>query len=123
MARFTFTAALASVLGLAASSFVTTGAPAGTPHSRPVVLYQFSGGADGNGPTGPLIADQAGNLYGTTELGGAQGYGFGVVFELSPPRSRKGSWTETVLHSFNGEDGADPLGGLAIDAQGNLYGT
>lgn len=86
-----------------------------------VVLYRFSGGADGGNPYGPLIADQAGNLYGTTEFGGSSG--FGVVFELTPNGDRNGAWTETVLHSFNGSDGAYPNYGLKRDSQGNLYGT
>jgi uncharacterized repeat protein (TIGR03803 family) len=118
MVRFTFGTALAALLGAAASVFAGASGEAGTPHPRLVVLYNFTGGADGSEPNGALIADAAGNLYGTTVTGGN---GTGVVFELSA--GRKGSWTETVLHSFNGADGANPLGGLVVDAQGNLYGT
>jgi uncharacterized repeat protein (TIGR03803 family) len=119
MVRFTFSTALATILGAAAPFFVVGNGRAETPHHKVVVLYQFSG-ADGSEPSGPLIADRAGNLYGTTVLGGN---GAGVVFELSPGHGRKGGWTETVLHNFNGADGTNPLGGLAMDAQGNLYGT
>ena len=83
------------------------------------VLYTFTGGADGGAPVSSVIFDSAGNLYGTTELGG--GYQFGVVFELSPLGT---SWTETVLHGFaGGADGAFPLNGLIIDPAGNLFGT
>ena len=58
----------------------------------------------------------AGNLYGTTEQGGA--YGFGVVFKLTP------GGAETVLYSFTGgSDGADPAASLIRDKAGNLYGT
>lgn len=82
------------------------------------VLHSFNG-SDGNSPFGDLIADKAGNLYGTTELGGA--IGAGTVFELV---NSSGGYTEKVLHSFTGRtDGQAPLAGLFADASGNLYGT
>ncbi len=82
------------------------------------VLHAFSGGNDGNGPSG-LIFDAAGNLYGATGAGGADGYG--VVFKLKP--NPDGSWTEEVLHQFTGgKDGSGPSG-VIFDAAGNLYGT
>jgi uncharacterized repeat protein (TIGR03803 family) len=88
------------------------------------VLYRFKGGNDGVAPFAGLIADKAGNLYGTTADGGAgacQG-GCGSVFELSPASG--GRWTETVLYRFtDGSDGAVPETGLIFDATGNLYGT
>jgi uncharacterized repeat protein (TIGR03803 family) len=79
--------------------------------------------ADGSEPFfSNVVFDNAGNLYGTTALGGT--YDYGVVFELSPLGT---SWTETVLYSFsNGyyaDDGGSPLNGLIIDPAGNLYGT
>jgi uncharacterized repeat protein (TIGR03803 family) len=85
------------------------------------VLFGFGGQDGGESPLGSLIFDSAGNLYGTTVLGGA--YGGGTVFELSPVGG--GGWTETVLHSFdkNGADGYFPNSGLVFDAAGNLYGT
>jgi uncharacterized repeat protein (TIGR03803 family) len=61
-----------------------------------------------------MAEDSNGNLYGTTNGGGASNRG--VVFKLSP------SGTETMLHSFTGSDGANPLAGLIADSNGNLYG-
>lgn len=91
------------------------------------VLYRFNGGSDGNGPEASMIADSAGNLYGTTSLGGGSAQctsGCGTVFELSPPAQKDGNWTETVLYAFRGgRDGATPLAPLIADKSGNLYGT
>jgi uncharacterized repeat protein (TIGR03803 family) len=86
------------------------------------ILHNFNTAGDGFGPWGGLISDAAGNLYGTTTSGGAYLY-YGTVFELSPQPD--GSWTETLLHSFNlnGVDGWNPSSGLTFDSQGNLYGT
>ena len=82
------------------------------------VLYSFGTGTDGAAPIGGVTFDAAGNLYGTTSLGGANGYG--TIFELTPGAA----WTETILHSFqNGDDGATPYAGLISDAAGNLYGA
>jgi len=82
------------------------------------VLHTFTDSPDGSLPDG-LIFDTAGNLYGTTELGGV---GVGTVFELTP--NSDGSWTESLLYSFTGSpDGAIPLAGVIFDAAGNLYGT
>jgi len=85
-------------------------------------LYTFAGGSDGNLPSCSLIFDASGNLYGTTQRGGAYG-NFGTVFRLTP--SGDGSWTKIVLHSFNddGKDGYTPSAGLIFDQKGNLYGT
>ena len=80
------------------------------------VLHAFTGGADGILPRAGLVRDAAGNLYGTTEGGGASGNG--TVFELDT--TGKG----TVLHSFTGGvDGSAPFAGLVRDRNGNLYGT
>ncbi len=85
------------------------------------VLYSFGNTPDGAYANAVLIFDGAGNLYGTTELGGANGP-YGTVFELTPTAG--GGWTEKVLHSFaNGTDGARPLASVIFDAAGNLYGT
>jgi uncharacterized repeat protein (TIGR03803 family) len=85
-------------------------------------LHSFGNGKDGAFPYGSLIFDAAGNLYGTTNYGGASG-GYGIVFELK--RQADGGWTEEVLHNFdgNGKDGYGPYGSLIFDAAGNLYGT
>lgn len=88
------------------------------------VLYAFQGGSDGVSPRGNLVLDASGNLYGTTFYGGTGSCGnvaCGTVFELS--RNPNGSWTETVLYSFqNKPDGAFPVG-LTFDSSGNLYGV
>jgi len=84
------------------------------------ILYTFTGGSDGGAPLAGLVFDAAGNLYGTTERGGAYN-SYGTVFELTPGN---GKWTESVLHSFgNGTDGRFPVAGVIFDAAGNLYGT
>jgi uncharacterized repeat protein (TIGR03803 family) len=85
------------------------------------VLYSNFGGY--GGPDGNLVMDAAGNLYGTTQSGGA--YHFGSVFKLTPG---SGGWTYTSLHDFCAggypcSDGALAHGGVAFDAEGNLYGT
>jgi uncharacterized repeat protein (TIGR03803 family) len=89
------------------------------------VLYNFMGGMDGSGPFAPLILDTAGNLYGTTELGGDPSckllgtfLGCGTVFKLDT------AGRETVLYTFKGgKGGGFPDAGLVRDATGNLYGT
>jgi uncharacterized repeat protein (TIGR03803 family) len=83
------------------------------------VIYSFAGDADGEYTDTDLVLDSAGNIYGTTVLGGA--FGTGSVFELSPSGN---TWTHTVLYSFTGQsDGGQPYKGVTLDAQGNLYGT
>jgi uncharacterized repeat protein (TIGR03803 family) len=78
-------------------------------------LHAFIG-SDGERPLAGVILDSQGNLYGTTWLGGANG--FGSVFKLDTSNK------ETVLHSFSGGiDGSGPFAGLVMDAAGNLYGT
>jgi uncharacterized repeat protein (TIGR03803 family) len=83
------------------------------------ILYNFTGGADGNRPRS-ILMDKSGAIFGLASQGGA--YGDGVLFELA---NDKGSWTETALHSFGGSgDGTGtPYGALAEDANGDLYGT
>ncbi len=90
------------------------------------VLYKFKGGNDGAGPAGRLFFDSVGNLYGTTETGGdpelCNGEGCGTVFKLSP--NSDSTWTESVLHAFQGStDAAQPAQGVVMDAAGNLYGS
>jgi len=94
------------------------------------VLYSFKGFlvGDGDGPEGNLVFDQAGNLYGTTYAGGiacsdSGTTGCGTVFQLSPPASANGTWTERVLYRFDPSFEGAPAAGLILDSQGNLYGT
>jgi uncharacterized repeat protein (TIGR03803 family) len=107
-----------SALALIGFLCTTAGISAAAPAL--IVLHRFKG-VDGSNPIGPLVADAAGNLYGTTQLGGSNG--IGAVFRLSSPRGSGSHWKETVLHSFSGGDGADAIGGLVRDPQGNLYGV
>ena len=85
------------------------------------VLHIFQGGSDGTYPESALILDQAGNLYGTTQQGGADcnyPMGCGTVFKLAPDGSK------TILYAFKGEnDGAFPVGAFIMDMAGNIYGT
>jgi uncharacterized repeat protein (TIGR03803 family) len=84
------------------------------------VIYSFTCGNDGGGAVGGVILDAAGALYGTTAVGGASGGG--VVYKLTP--NPDGSWTQSVLHSFDGTDGGYPdHGSLVFDTAGNLYGA
>lgn len=91
-----------------------------TPKGMEEVLHAFQCGDDGARPTAGLIRDKAGNLYGTTS-GGDWGDA-GTVFEVTT------GGTEKVLYRFcavqpNCMDGGGPMGGLVMDAAGNLYGT
>jgi uncharacterized repeat protein (TIGR03803 family) len=94
----------------------------------PRVLYNFLGTSDGFNPTGNLVIDAAGNLYGTTQSGGSgaacpASYNCGTVFELV---HSNGIWRHVVLYSFCSlsgcADGAVPEG-LTLDKTGNLYGS
>lgn len=79
------------------------------------VLHTFTG-PDGSVPASRLFPDTKGNLYGTTTLGGA--YGYGTVFQMDP------SGNLTTLHSFTGgADGATPYAGVLVDAKGNVFGA
>ena len=88
------------------------------------LLHTFTGGKDGGVLVAGVIFDQAGNLYGTTrneDRSLCGGQGCGVVFKLTP--NSNGGWKDTVVHTFQGKPGANPLAGLIFDAAGNLYGT
>ena len=91
---------------------VTTGAE--------TILHSFAGGTDGANPNAGLVQDATRNFYGTTRYGGrgCNGRGCGTVFELSA------SGQESIRYRFNDvPDGASPLGGVAIDSSGNIFGT
>jgi uncharacterized repeat protein (TIGR03803 family) len=77
----------------------------------------FGVGNDGAAPMAGLAMDSAGNLYGTTQIGGANGSG--TVFKISA------AGTESTLYSFEGgaTDGSRPTADLIMDSAGNLYGT
>jgi uncharacterized repeat protein (TIGR03803 family) len=80
------------------------------------VVYAFKGGKDGSCPTGGMVFDKLGNLYGTSFSGGASNAG--TIFKLTP------SGTHTVVYSFKGgADGSEPNGSLAITPTDTLYGT
>jgi uncharacterized repeat protein (TIGR03803 family) len=106
--------------------------PVGAAHAAKLkTLYSFTGGTDGAVPRASLTLDADGALYGTTASGGIGNCNFaggnpgcGTVFKLTPPAIKGGTWTESVLYSFEGgADGAWPYAGLILDAQGALYGT
>ncbi len=99
--------------------------------STETVLYSFAGRPDGVSPSGGLLFDSAGNIYGTTVSGGTHSctynVGCGTVYELTPSAN---GYIETILYNFCGtnnsstcNDGANPSGGLIWDRFGNLYGA
>jgi uncharacterized repeat protein (TIGR03803 family) len=95
--------------GFGAVFRITTG-------GTPTPLYSFTGGNDGARPYAGLMQASDGNLYGTTEDGGTNGYG--AVFRITT------NGTLTSLYSFTGgHDGANPRGGLVQASDGKLYGT
>jgi uncharacterized repeat protein (TIGR03803 family) len=80
------------------------------------VLYNFTNGTDGGHPIAGVVLDNSGNVYGVTQYGGASGKG--TIFKVDT------NGRETVLHSFtSSSDGANPIGGLLLDPNNNLYGT
>ena len=94
------------------------------PDGTETILHAFQGGSDGAVPYAAVIADQSGNLFGTTSLGGdpkhfctGQISGCGTVFELAPDR------TETLLKVFDVRHEHIPRAGLVADNKGNLYGS
>lgn len=93
-----------------------------SPHSgewNKTILFNFNY-VDGDGPSGGLVFDQKGNLYGTTEAGGS--IGAGTVFKLTP--SGGGTWSEQVLWNFTaGLDGSEPFKAVTLGPAGHIYGT
>jgi uncharacterized repeat protein (TIGR03803 family) len=99
------------------------------------VIHSFTGNnGDGAYPQAGLLLGPNGTFYGTTSYGGVESgsacsyfgsHGCGTVFQLTPPTTPGGAWTETILHGFTGEngDGSVPYGGLTLSPGGTLYGT
>jgi hypothetical protein len=89
---------------------------------KQTVLYDFPNCANGCYPFGTLVFDKTGNLYGAADGGVADcsGYACGVIFKLTPRKN--GTWKYSVLHKFNGADGAFSWG-VIVDDKGNLFGT
>lgn len=86
------------------------------------VLYSFKGGTDGASPISSLVADGAGNFYGTTSEGGAASCGCGVIFKMT--RSATGTWNESVVYRFPGAPGTGfAYNGMIRDSAGNFYGA
>jgi uncharacterized repeat protein (TIGR03803 family) len=107
---------LCSVLVLLALASVNSTARGQAFGATNSILWSFGNGSDGQAPAGDLIRDTSGNLYGTTQSGGANSYG--TVFKLTAQGN------ESVLWSFgHGTDGAGPQDGLIMDPSGNLYCT
>ena len=111
--RMKITSGMMSASALAslamAAALALGGAQAAPAKKAPFsLLYTFTNGNDGAQPRANLVADKAGNLYGTTWLAGADSYG--TVFRLAP------DGTETTLHTFTGgKDGALPYQGMVVD--------
>lgn len=86
------------------------------------VLHSLNPTTDGSYPNGRLMLDASGQLYGTTQGGGA--YGAGTVFGLTPSPM---GWTFNLLYTFCSQpdcsDGANPWPGMVMDDAGNLYGN
>ena len=79
-------------------------------HGNLSIIYNFQGGSDASTPASSLVSDIAGNLYGASYSG--------QIFELKPPSTRGGAWTESVLYNV----GNNPTG-VILDQYGNLFGT
>ena len=84
------------------------------------VLHTFAGHPAAD-PSGGLIFDGLGNLYGTAYSGDGGAHNGGAVFKLTP--SSHGGWAYSVLHAFQGKPALHPTGRLVLDKAGNLYGT
>src|SRR6202161_3341581 len=93
--------------------------PAGAQTATYQTLYSFKGTPDGVDPRAAVIIGSNGSLYGTTFEGGATSQG--TVFVLTKPTGEP--WKETVLLSFNGDDGQYPESPLVFGSTGALYGT
>ena len=109
----------ASVMGGPCGSALQLNKASGAAPELSEVLMRTYVKSEEGCPTGNLVFDGAGNVYGVTQNGGANGWG--SIIELSPTKS---GWNETILYSFRGQDdGGAPYSEMVMDAKGNLYGT
>jgi hypothetical protein len=95
--------------------------------SPTLTYFSFGGGQYGLEPAAGVIAGQAGKLYGTASAGGNETncyLGCGTVYEAIPPATASGTWSVSLVYTFQGgsSDGADP-GGLVMDSTGTIYGV
>jgi uncharacterized repeat protein (TIGR03803 family) len=97
----------------------------GNPYTE-TILYAFPGGTDGYNPAGVLNLLSSGALLGAA---GGGSYGFGAIYELTPPAASGGAWTEAILTSFDPGNlygvpgGTFPNGGFVVGGNGSIYGT
>jgi uncharacterized repeat protein (TIGR03803 family) len=101
--------------GYFGTAFEVMRASAGPDAWKETVVHTFGVGKDGAQPLNGVVFDVAGNFYGTTSLGGADGNG--AVFEIKHSGKK---WIESLIYSFTS---ANPVAGVTLDAHGNLYGT
>ena len=126
-----FRSAARAVLGAGLVALVIGDSLGGASASKLKTLYTFCKVegfcSDGNLPTGSLLRDGAGNVFGTTKLGGGEGcgYGCGEVYEIPPVSGRKPRLK--IIYKFcstgNCNKGSNPDSGLILDVNGNLYGV
>ena len=119
-----------NVIGCGTVFSLTPPGPGQTTWTK-TTLHSFTAGADGSVPQGKLLRDASGAVYGTTLVGGGGActdtlsnvVGCGIVYNLTPPAPGQTDWTESILYTFTGPDGAFPQGGLFMDVAGALFGT
>ena len=107
---------------VAVLSVLSSFSPAQT---KETVLHKFQGNSDGFDVRSGVVVDAKGDMFGTSFFGGGAA-GAGIVYEMTPPATIGGAWTETVIHRFSYHDigdGLSPWGGLAMDGDGDLFGT
>jgi uncharacterized repeat protein (TIGR03803 family) len=109
------------IIGICLCGILVAFAPVAAGQMKEKVLYSFGGNS--SGALSSLVRDAAGNLYGTTQVGGIASFGrpSGTIFKVDP------AGKETILYTFSGNpmagDGSQPMGGLIMDSAGKLYGT
>jgi uncharacterized repeat protein (TIGR03803 family) len=114
------TASTTSAAPYAGSAFKLSPPAAGQSSWNFTLLHAFKGGADGGSPQGAMVANTSGTIYGATF--GGTGMGDGTVFELSPSAHSATGYSYQVIFTFNGAEGSNPFGDLALDTTGKLWG-